>query len=303
MRILKDQLLTLGYNDAAVIKSTSENYLSRRLSRECLLGGSGDGTCGLVHTTTYHFAGPTSTLASAMVHFTASVCGHFVLVCDGTLVYVYQLKDALVEYIATVSCPRRVLAVSMDTSAGRYSVATLLVGRTGFVVDILANIGGCISPKQRNIYKDICSEDDPPRSVAICPGRACVAYGCQGGIELHWLDSLTGQDLSRWFPLSAPSDFLYFLAPRKGIDTAKKLRLISSAVQPEEVPPIGRRFGVTKSSFAYWGEWQPGEFGASQSDHFMAVPVANGMHVMFTDPRDGMVYLGGDAPVSSSLVM
>jgi hypothetical protein len=80
----------------------------------------------------------------------------------------------------------------------------------------------------RSLYRNLCSEDDPPRSVAICPQRRCVAFGCSAGIELHWVDALTGQDLNRWFPLTAPSDFLFFLPPRKSVDSAKKLRLISS---------------------------------------------------------------------------
>jgi hypothetical protein len=46
-------------------------------------------------------------------------------------------------------------------------------------------------------YRHLCSEDDPPRCVAICPQRRCVAFGCSAGIELHWIDALTGQSLSR----------------------------------------------------------------------------------------------------------
>ena len=81
-------------------------------------------------------------------------------------------------------------------------------------------------------YEQLGSPDDPPRSVAICPQRKCVAFGCRMGIELHWVDALTGGDLKRWFPLAAPSDFLHFLPQRPGIDSAKKLRLISSAGGP-----------------------------------------------------------------------
>jgi hypothetical protein len=62
-------------------------------------------------------------------------------------------------------------------------------------------------------YRHLCSEDDPPRSVSICPQRRCVAFGCSAGIELHWIDALTGQSLSRWFPLTAPSDYLYLYVP------------------------------------------------------------------------------------------
>ncbi|KAF8451564.1 hypothetical protein BGX38DRAFT_1091633, partial [Terfezia claveryi] len=167
----------------------------------------------------------------------------------------------------------------------------------GIVADIGSRNRAVVSPRRRNTYKNICSDDDPPRSVAISPQRACVAFGCQGGIELHWVDALTGQDLSRWFPLSAPSDFLYFLPPRRGVDSMKKLRLISSAVHPEEASPLGRRFGLQAGTFVYWGAWEPGLFGAAQSDHYMAVPV-NGVNVIFTDPEDGYVYVGGDAPVS-----
>ncbi|CAI6341656.1 unnamed protein product [Periconia digitata] len=57
-------------------------------------------------------------------------------------------------------------------------------------------------------YRHLCSEEDPPRSVSICPQRLCVAFGCSAGVELHWVDALTGQSLSRWFPLTAPSDYL-----------------------------------------------------------------------------------------------
>ncbi|KAK8197302.1 uncharacterized protein BKA78DRAFT_292464 [Phyllosticta capitalensis] len=92
------------------------------------------------------------------------------------------------------------------------------------------------------IYRHLCSEDDPPRSVAICPQRRCVAFGCSSGIELHWIDAQTGQDLQRWFPLSAPSDFLYFLNPRPGVDSARKLRIISSIAHPQDREGIRLRF-------------------------------------------------------------
>ncbi|PVH97805.1 hypothetical protein DM02DRAFT_657963 [Periconia macrospinosa] len=46
-------------------------------------------------------------------------------------------------------------------------------------------------------YRHLCSEEDPPRSVSICPQRLCVAFGCSASIELHWIDALTGQSLSR----------------------------------------------------------------------------------------------------------
>lgn len=240
------------------------------------------------------------------------------------MIYVYALEEANLRPIASLVCPRRVLSMSMDTSASRFAVAALLDGRMGLVCDLeiasesnktakslepkdfargssrhRATIGSSIftstlyprsdhmtameqdhyipifdtvnvrcgdleatlqgignpvryhqnfvnqtwndhipaifpscetrSPSYpgrqhampvcngpRTIYRQLCSEDDPPRSVTICPQRRCVAFGCAGGIELHWVDKQTTQDLHRWFPVSSPSDYLFFLNPRPG---------------------------------------------------------------------------------------
>ncbi|KAF9873977.1 F-box domain-containing protein [Colletotrichum karsti] len=79
------------------------------------------------------------------------------------------------------------------------------------------------------MYQNVCRADDRPRSVAICPHRECVAFGCASAIGLFWFDDTTGQTFSRSFPLSTPGDFLYFLPPRPVVDTTNKLRLLSSA--------------------------------------------------------------------------
>lgn len=155
----------------------------------------------------------------------------------------------------------------------------------------------------RSIYKNLCSDDDPPRSVAICPQRRCVAFGCSAGIELHWVDALTGQDLNRWFPLTAPSDFLYFLPPRKGVDSAKKLRLISSAAHPNEKPAVRHHFYPAQTMahmmfgpLRFMGQLS-GMQAVSDCDHYRAVPLSDGNHILFTDPASGMLCLGNDAPL------
>ncbi|KAH7363903.1 hypothetical protein BKA65DRAFT_124573 [Rhexocercosporidium sp. MPI-PUGE-AT-0058] len=184
----------------------------------------------------------------------------------------------------------------------------------------------------RSIYRNLCSEDDPPRSVAVCPQRRCVAFGCSSGLELHWVDALTGQDLNRWFPLTAPSDYLFFLPPRKSVDSAKKLRLISSAGRPNERPsmsskafghrartsPFWERFGWGLSHFDYPEDVTGHVPGTAQgiltrlridasrssligrmdcSDHYRAIPLSDGYHILFTDPASGLLCLGSDAPV------
>lgn len=172
------------------------------------------------------------------------------------------------------------------------------------------------------MYAPLCSADDPPRSVALCPQRRCVAFGCSSGIELHWVDALTGQDLNRWFPLTAPSDFLYFLPPRAEVNSAKKLRLISSAGIPSERPVIAEEYdsGIASSTAESSGttpHWRAlsdeysgprGSLAAAISgaaraavkdnrDHFRAVPLSDGCHILFTDPSTGLLCLGIDDPL------
>lgn len=106
----------------------------------------------------------------------------------------------------------------------------------GLVEDRIA-----IQTRPTAVYRSLGTVEDPPRSVAVCPQRKCTAFGCRLGIELHWVDALTGGDLSRWFPLAAPSDHLYFLPQRAGIDSNRKLRLISSAQGPSA--PVLTRSG------------------------------------------------------------
>ena len=66
------------------------------------------------------------------IQFTVSICGSHVMLTDGCVIHVYRLNpesDELLEFVSTIVCPRRVLAVSMDTSSRRFSVAILLVSK------------------------------------------------------------------------------------------------------------------------------------------------------------------------------
>ena len=160
------------------------------------------------------------------------------------------------------------------------------------------------------------------------------------------MDALTGQDLSRWFPLSSPSDYLYFLPARRGADTAKKLRLISSAtgllnplhpdghtvedfrtniVSPDRTDTASYREGSATVMGGYRtatagfqqqtrplcirsrafrdGRISDGgairTVSARSTDHYRAIPLSDGYHILFTDPRSGCLCLGTDAPVGS----
>lgn len=128
--LLRQHLGTMGYceTDPLVRGSKNPMYLARRLGRECGLGADGSGTCGLRELAVLDMSGVT---ARESVHFTVSVCGSHAMLCEGCAVYVYRLHPGageLMEFVVCIVCPRRVLAVSMDTSSRRYSVAILLVG-------------------------------------------------------------------------------------------------------------------------------------------------------------------------------
>ncbi|KAF2185099.1 hypothetical protein K469DRAFT_750598 [Zopfia rhizophila CBS 207.26] len=416
-------------------RTSDEWFLSRRLSRECSLSGnwtgngldtsSGHDTIVEVSQTDFAdlvsgYAGPGGRHTAGLV-FTTSICGRYLLVAEGGMIYVYELQGHGLRPLTSVVCPRRVLAMSMDASSGRTTVAALLEGRMGMVcdlrfgcdigtdtfldarfqsrgrphrattkasiltnrasepevsmdvaersstttrrsnrlcgdeqetshfdaVDVQANYevislqgtddhstynnsqinhewninlrgtatvsGGKIntnstSSRARSIpiesgsstfYRYLCQEDDPPRSVSICPQRRCVAFGCSSGIELHWVDALTGQSLSRWFPLTGPSEFLYFLPPRPGFESAKKLRLISSAAHPHDRPSICRRFFSSPPTLTLFREACGLEnFGSCPGipscDHYRAVPLSDGYHVLFIDPPTGKLFLGCD---------
>jgi F-box domain len=183
-------------------------------------------------------------------------------------------------------------------------------------------------------FLNLGSPDDAPRSVAICPSRKCVAWGCRLGIELHWVDALTGGDLNRWFPLAAPSDHLYFLPQRTGVDSGRKLRLISSAAGPaapstsrsESLPTRlktrtkthdrGRRQSMTRlffgslpfpSAAVFPNGWRNDSIPSDEDrqgvlrtvdcDHHQAVPLSDGHHMLYTDPANGLLCLGSDAPL------
>ena len=433
--------------------------------------------------------------------FTVSACGRFLMVTDANMIFAYQLGPGYdIELVARISCPRRVIGVSMDTTCGRYAVAAFLDGRVGMVCDLqlcqptapslpeemcdnlsrhsthcpilhdgedsdesiyshesrssspLALISAedssrrkrtisvaaneipltenqdiyqetrrerqdiksqlCSSkrackssddsvcptliPDKRTIYYDLCYPDDQPRSVAICPSRSCAAFGCNAGIQLHWIDVVTKRQEDRFFPLSATTDVLYFLPPRAGIDApptgtsqvtniqsgpeARRLRLIGSAVSPRSNlltvrTELSRRmFGAKGTGLQYrpahqtywpglftrelasaqtkkssrkkssherlqqdwslaelegsikqkvhggpsslpqhgqydhdssladlWRKWASGyrhdkKPMRSNFDHYRAVPLSDGHHILFTDPPTGLLCLGCDAP-------
>ena len=157
-----------------------------------------------------------------------------------------------------------------------------------------------------SVYRNLCRVDDAPRSVAICPQRRCVAFGFQRGIELHWIDALTGQDLSRWFSLSDPADHLFFMPTREDADNSRKLRLVSSAATP----------GLSKNNFESYSSDHHGADNekhreaaglnftntfpgpATAPEYYTAVPLSDGRHLLLILPGTGELCLVKGKPQS-----
>lgn len=154
----------------------------------------------------------------------------------------------------------------------------------------------------QTLYHNLCSRYDPPASVAICPQRRCVAFGCSSGIELHWIDAVISQPFNRWFPLAVPSDFLYFLPGREGIDAKWKLRLISSKAPPMNKESDNLRYSKVGDGPWYEDHWwrDPGGWDELRTEkqcfYYQIVPVGDGRHLLFTDAVTSELFLGLDDP-------
>ena len=371
---------------------TSGNWLlSKRLATECaLLSGwpdikhdesgrpgsiSGKRRGPLTLASTIDFSELSHTkgkieLGDPPLHFHVSVCQTFLLVTKAHTIYIYNLRDpydnppheygGYIRGANVLHCPQRVLAVSMNTSSGRLSVAALLGDRLGIVFEMHCEFARSQAPSSpsasqtnhqgssdgygtptdvvaynadgsygmqtfserpetmgaasgpRSIYKNVCSAQDPPKSVAICPQRRCVAFGNATGIEVHWIDALSGQDLQRWFPLSSCCDCLCFLPNRIGIDSPRKLRIMASAAHPVQAQIAARMYPARTEMLNKKGPWDdftsedqawklnwafsrmsPARSSQTVPQHYNARPLSDGNATLFTDPPGSKLALGG----------
>ena len=140
------------------VSMNEEWLMSKRLSRECALGGfwKGNGVDPLRQDSSPFFL--SSTFDFVVPHacrdfplltetlYTVSTCGQFLITANECLIYMYELKSGstsnripsspTLQPITSIICPARIIACSMDTSSKRYALAVLLEGRMGMVCDI-----------------------------------------------------------------------------------------------------------------------------------------------------------------------
>lgn len=270
----------------------------------------------------------------SMSKFKVSPCGNYLLVISGCTIFVYRLlnrknhgsvhdvSDLDIASVTSISCCAEVLTATIDTTTPNLVVGALLRGRIGMICDLNTDAASTVSgsglsgempPSEpsRRYYHDVCSADDPPRNVSICPGRRCLAFGCSSGIELHWVCAKTSQDCRKHFPMTQPSEVLHFLANRP--ETPMEMRLISSLAGPgtpgcqchNGIDGSRQRcqvhlFSDVQQSFTQYGpdrDRRPSVVRATHCHHYRAVPINDGMHILFIEPRTGLLCIGSDAPI------
>ncbi|KAJ5749933.1 hypothetical protein N7533_006961 [Penicillium manginii] len=272
--------------------------------------------------------------------FSVSTCSNYVLVTTGRRIHVFQLlgrksslsqsidlEDSNLVPITTIECEFEVLSAVLDTSTPRFIIAALLENRVGMVCDLEISSTDSVftagtvkqkthqvsknNPSSQHYYYDVCSEDHPPRTIALYPGRRCVAFGCAGGIEIHWVDETTQRDQRRHFPMSQPSETLHFLPNTSG--SPSEMRLISSLAGPgihecacRQSPnpdhPKKCQFHMMSGTQSLGRRAPTDTFAlslvrATHCHHYRAVPINDGYHIIFVEPRTGFLCIGSDAPI------
>ncbi|KAJ5132998.1 hypothetical protein N7448_007156 [Penicillium atrosanguineum] len=323
--------------------------MSKRFATECLLSGRKVSIerPGFVASEIVNFSGLAQRLSKTrsmpirdkhshfVSTFSVSSCSNYLLVTTGCMIYVFYLHDKKtksglentdLEPISSIECPFEVLSATLDTTTPRVVLAALLSNRVGMVCDLdlpknphkkrtaspsdSTRANSSKKTSSPHYYYDVCSEDHPPRTMALCPGRRCIAFGCAGGIEIHWVDE-NQQSQRRHFPMPQPSEILHFLPHTP--EAPKDLRLISSLAGPgvhecacrqsplpdhskkcqfhllADVKSFGRR-GPSKSSNLSFVR-------ATHCHHYRAVPINDGFHIVFVEPRTGLLCIGSDAPI------
>lgn len=274
-----------------------------------------------------------SKVATTSSKFNVSTCGNYLLVTSGCMIHVYRLlakkigllesmslvdvSDRDIALVASIPCPDGVVSATIDTSAPKFVIAALLRDRVGMVCDLVTPENQEAADEytqtdsidaSQHFYHDVCSPEDPPRSVSICPGRRCVAFGGGTGIELRWIDKVSKQDCRKYFPMTQPSEILHFLPNRA--DTPEELRLVSSLADPgisacqchssENKQPCQLHLAADVHSLTSLDPRDQQNLSlvrATHCHHYRAVPINDGLHILFIEPRTGFLCIGSDSPI------
>ncbi|KAL8856606.1 MAG: hypothetical protein Q9178_006761 [Gyalolechia marmorata] len=157
--------------------------LSKRLATECSL--CRPNSLSLNSTIDFSKLLQSASGNPTTLRFIVSNCCKFLLVLDASVINVYCIRDlgssnARYEYgghlelLIRIACPGTVLALSMDTSQDRYSIAVLLEDRKGLVIDVpelslMARRSGSSSPHSERDTRNVTEDWDAKASPTATP--------------------------------------------------------------------------------------------------------------------------------------
>ncbi|CAG8890576.1 unnamed protein product [Penicillium egyptiacum] len=282
---------------------------------------------------------------SGVSTFSISSCSNYLLVTTDCMIYIYSLfgrnsrptsathfgHDDL-ALVSRISCPFDILSATIDTSKPQFTIAALLCNRVGMVCNMdmawakdsatKGSHSNSRATSSRHFFYNICTVDNPPRTVALCPGRPIVAFGCAAGIEIHSVNETKRNEQRKHFTLPQPSEILHFLPSSS--ETPNELRLISSLSGPGfhecKCPPSpspssssfsesSPKLDPKSNQFHFLADIQsfnrrriphaPSRsfVRATHCHHYRAVPINDGFHIMFIEPRTSLLCIGTDAPI------
>ncbi|KHN98957.1 uncharacterized protein MAM_03419 [Metarhizium album ARSEF 1941] len=157
---------------------------------------------------------------------------------------------------------------------------------------------------ERSVYRNICTADDPPRSVAICPQRE----GTDNAQKLRLISSAAGllSPLDDVMDSQNEHRTTVFGEERTGdapLWSTGATRLDSrqaAFTRPREPRrPMCLRSRAFQDAHILLDSGGIRTVSARSADHYRAVPLSDGYHILFTDPRTGCLCLGTDAPIGS----
>ncbi|KAJ5484408.1 hypothetical protein N7453_012362 [Penicillium expansum] len=283
---------------------------------------------------------------SGVSTFSISSCSNYLLVTTGCMIYIYSLlgrksrststtdfNGAHLALVSRISCPFDVISAAIDTSKPQFTIAALLCNRVGMICNLDmawakapttkgSHSNSKMATSSRHFFYNICTVENPPRTVALFPGRPIVAFGCAAGIEIHSVNEKTRNEQRKHFTLPQPSEILHFLPSSP--ETPSELRLISSLSGPGfhecKCPPSpspssssssisSPKLDSKNNQFHFLADIQsfnrrriphaPSRsfVRATHCHHYRAVPINDGFQIMFIEPRTNLLCIGTDAPI------
>ncbi|GKZ18557.1 hypothetical protein AbraCBS73388_001483 [Aspergillus brasiliensis] len=243
--------------------------------------------------------------------FQVSNCGNYLLVASSRTVFVYRLltkgagdNGAGVAFMTEINCPIEVLAASIDASTPTLVVALLLRNRQAMVCDLIPARVQCSYGLRRTKYArkvasqhffdNVCSQDDPPRSVSICPGRRCVAFGSFSCLELRRYDPQINRGSRFQIPVWQPPEFLHFL-PRRP-ESPGMYRILSSLAN-NKLPGCRCTYWTSegKRCVFHRSPWGSGwDIEPRWSCNCRAIPISDGVHVLLVGAYGKLYLMKGD---------